>query len=114
MIPVPAMSIVLAGLAVVSGAGKLARHQLQVEVMQRVGVPLDRMWLLATAELAGAAGLIVGLWWWPIGVAAAAGLTLYFIGAVLAHLRVRDHSIGTALAMLVLSAATLALRVYTR
>jgi hypothetical protein len=35
----------------------------------------------------GALGLLVGIWFVPIGVAAAACLTLYFLGAVVAHAR---------------------------
>jgi hypothetical protein len=46
--------------------------------------------MLGTLKLAGAAGLLVGLVGPPaIGIAAATGLVLYFIGAVIAHLRAR-------------------------
>jgi hypothetical protein len=44
---------------------------------------------LALVEILGALGLLVGIWVVPIGVAAAAGLTLYFLGAVAAHVRVK-------------------------
>ncbi|MFJ9249128.1 DoxX family protein [Streptomyces sp. NPDC101776] len=37
-----------------------------------------------------AGGLVVGLWWGALGIAAAVGLTLYFVGVVGAHLRVGD------------------------
>jgi hypothetical protein len=44
--------------------------------------------MLGALKLAGAAGLLVGLAGLPaIGIAAATGLVLYFIGAVIAHLR---------------------------
>lgn len=55
-----------------------------------VGVP--RSWLrpLGAVKLAGAAGIVVGLLGVPeLGIAAAAGLVLFFIGAVLTHLRAR-------------------------
>lgn len=32
--------------------------------------------------LAGAAGLVGGLWWAPIGIAAAMGVAVYFLAAV--------------------------------
>jgi hypothetical protein len=54
----------------------------------RVGVP--RSWLptLAVLKLAGAAGLIVGLLGLRyLGIAAAIGLVLYFVGAVVVHVR---------------------------
>jgi hypothetical protein len=31
----------------------------------------DELGLLAAAEIAGAAGIVIGLFWWPIGVVAA-------------------------------------------
>lgn len=41
-------------------------------------------------ELAAAAGLLVGIAWRPLGVAAAIGVVLYFLGAIGAHARVKD------------------------
>lgn len=55
-----------------------------------VGVPPSWLPLLGALKAAGAVGLLVGLAGVPlIGVAAAAGLTLFFLGAVIAHLRAR-------------------------
>lgn len=78
-------------------------------------VHVPRSWLpaLGTLKLAGAIGLIVGLVGLPaIGIAAAAGLVLFFIGAVIAHLRTSVlYNIAAPGAYLVLSAASLALLV---
>jgi DoxX-like family len=75
-----------------------------------VGVP--RSWLrpLAAVKLAGAAGLVVGLLSLPaLGVAAAVGLVLFFVGAVITHLRAHVlYNIAFPGAYLCLSAATLA------
>jgi hypothetical protein len=50
--------------------------------------------------------------WPPIGVAAGIGLVLYFVGAIVSHLRVGDvKGIGSAAFMLVLAAGALTLRV---
>jgi type III secretory pathway component EscS len=46
----------------------------------------------------------------PIGVAAAIGLVLFFIGAIITHLRARDYSFGLAVVFLVLVVAALVLR----
>jgi hypothetical protein len=81
--------------------------------MSTVGFPEDRLWLLAAAETAGAVGVVAGLFWWPIGVAAAAGVILYFLGAVGAHLRVRDLNFAPALVLLMAGVAALILRVLT-
>ena len=58
--------------------------------MAHVGVPTERIPVLAALELFGAAGLVVGIWSRPIGLAASIGLTLYFAGAVGAHAKVND------------------------
>ncbi|WP_410647033.1 DoxX family protein [Amycolatopsis sp. cmx-4-54] len=55
-------------------------------------VDVPRSWIvpLGLAKAAGAAGLILGLFGVPyLGAAAAAGLVLFYIGAVLAHVRAR-------------------------
>ncbi|MGE2815152.1 DoxX family protein [Mycobacterium heidelbergense] len=78
-----------------------------------VGVP--RSWLpaLGAAKLAGAAGLAVGLLGLrALGIAAAVGLVLFFVGAVITHLRARVlYNIAFPGAFLCLSAAALALMV---
>lgn len=78
-----------------------------------VGVP--RSWLpaLGAVKLAGAAGLIVGLTGPPVlGIAAAAGLVLFFVGAVVTHLRAHVlYNIAFPGAYLCMSAASLALLV---
>lgn len=98
-----------------SGVGKIRRDPLPVEVVhETVGVPLKYFPLLAACEFAGAVGLVVGIWWPPVGIAAGIGLVLYFVGAVVSHLRVGDvKGIGSAAFMLVVAAAALVLRVLT-
>ena len=98
-----------------SGRAKLVREKTVMQTMSTIGFPLDRLWLLAAAEFAGAVGLVVGLFWWPLGVAAAIGVILYFIGAVGSHLRVRDlKGIAPAAVLLVVAIAALVLRLVTR
>ncbi len=85
-----------------------------------VGVP--RSWLpaLGAAKLAGALGLVAGLlapprFGAPLGLAAAAGLVLFFVGALVTHLRARVlYNIAFPGAYLCMSAATLALMVAHR
>jgi hypothetical protein len=80
----------LLGLAAVGSAmGKLRRVPQVVESMHAVGVRDSQIPVLAALELLGALGLLVGIWFVPIGMAAAAGLTLYFLGAVVANVRTK-------------------------
>jgi hypothetical protein len=112
-----AVAAVVSGLLalalVASGSAKLAKSPQVMEVMARVKFPHDKVWLLAVAELAGAAGVVAGLVWWPIGIAAAAGVVLYFVGAVGSHLRVGDRGFAAALSMLLMAVSALVLRALT-
>lgn len=105
-----ALAVVFALMLAVSGLGKMRRHAHQVKVIhETVGVPLNYFSLLAACEFAGALGLVAGIWWPALGVAAAIGLALYFVGAIISHLRVGDiKGVGPAVFMLALAAGALA------
>ena len=107
------ISGLLAATLVASARIKLVKDEAGVEIMTKVGFPLDKLWLLAIAELAGAVGLVVGLSWWPIGVAAAIGVVLYFLGAITFHLRAHDNRLAPATVLLLVSIAALVLRATT-
>ena len=72
-------------------------------------VQVSRRWMvpLGTLLSAGAMGLLAGFVVPALGTAAAIGLVLYFICAVVAHLRVRDREIGGAVFFLLLAATAL-------
>ncbi|GAA3767868.1 hypothetical protein GCM10022225_62930 [Plantactinospora mayteni] len=107
------LSALLAAVLLLSARGKLVRDPAQLKVLSRVGFPEERIALLAVAEIAGAAGLVLGLFWWPVGVAAAIGVIAYFVGAVGSHLRVRDFQIVPPAVLLLVGVAALALRLGT-
>jgi uncharacterized membrane protein YphA (DoxX/SURF4 family) len=106
------ITIFLAAMVTFSGIGKLRHDPHIVQVIHEVvGVPMKYFPLLAACELAGAFGLVLGIWWPLLGVAAGIGLVLYFVGACVSHLRVGDvKGIGPAAFILVVAAAALALR----
>lgn len=107
------VSLLIALAATGSAIGKLTKQAQVVEALRTVGVPDSKVPVLAALELAGAAGVVIGLWVAPLGVAAALGLTLYFIGAVVAHLRVNDRHIQPPAALAVVAAIALVLRIVT-
>ncbi len=76
-----------------------------------VGLPQTWLPWLAALKAAGAAGLLLGLMGVPvIGVAAATGLVLFFIGAIAAHIRARVYyNIAFPGGYLALAAASLVL-----
>jgi hypothetical protein len=111
LIATPVFAIMMA----LSGVAKIRHDPRIVKVIhETVGVPLQYIPMLAACVLAGALGLVLGIWWPPLGAAAGIGLVLYFAGAVVSHLRVGDFKgIGPATTLLVVSAGVLALRVLT-
>lgn len=72
-------------------------------------VRVPRAWMVPFGILlaSGAAGLLAGFAVPVLGVAAAVGLVIYFIGAVSAHVRVRDRKVAGAVSFLVMAAAAL-------
>jgi hypothetical protein len=78
--------------------------------MARVGVPESWITMLGILKAAGALGLLIGIGVPLIGTLAAAGLTLFFIGAIITHLRAHDYSFGLAVVFLLLAVAALILR----
>ena len=109
------ITILLAAMVAFSGLGKIRRDPRIVRVIHEIiGVPLRYFPLLAASEFAGALGVVLGIWWPPLGVAAGIGLVVYFVGAVASHLRVGDvKGIGPAAFMLVVAAAALVMRILT-
>ena len=77
--------------------------------MTKAGVP--RSWLLPLGALkaAGALGLLVGLGVPALGVVAAVGLVLFFVGAILTHVRAHWYSFTYPAAFLLLAVGSLGL-----
>jgi hypothetical protein len=108
---VTVLSVVLAAPLIFAAIRKLGHREEVVRSYAVVGVPEERLNSLAVILLAGAAGLIAGLFWAPIGVAAAIGVVCYFALAVAAHIRHHDQrNLPTPLAILALAAALLIVR----
>ena len=102
----------LLGLAAAgSGVSKLTKQSLSMESCAHVGVKAEFVPVLALLELAGALGLVAGIWIAPLGIAAAVGLALYFLGAVIAHLRIHDKpaDFAPAFVLFALAVATVVL-----
>ena len=78
--------------------------------MARVGVPESWITILGILKAAGALGLLIGIGVPLIGIAAGVGLVLFFVAAIITHLRVRDYSFGLAVIFLLLAVAALILR----
>ncbi|HEX8758658.1 MAG TPA: DoxX family protein [Pseudonocardiaceae bacterium] len=109
------VTVLLAAICLNSAAMKLRQHEQVLAVISgTVGVPKQYLPVLAALEIAGAAGILLGLWLEPLGIAAATGLVAYFVGAVGGHLRVRDtKNLAMPVPPLVLAITVLVLRIVT-
>ena len=88
------------------------RSQFVLENMESVRVKASWLYPLGFFKLAGAIGLLVGIAVPVLGVAAASGLVLFFIGAIVAHLRAGALSTIPFPGILLLAAvASLVLRI---
>ncbi len=108
------VGVVLAAILTFSARAKLTKDEKVTKTITDLGVPLGWFPFLAACELAGAVGLIVGIWIAPLGIAATIGIIVYFAGAVAAHLRARDtKGAPVPLVILVIAVAADVLRFLT-
>ncbi len=107
------VTLLAAAANIFSAALDFIRYKQILINMARVGVPDSWITILGTLKAAGAIGLLIGIGVPLIGTAAAAGLALFFVGAIITHLRARDYSFGLAIVFLLLAVAALALRLAT-
>lgn len=96
-------SIILGGL-LFTGIGKYIRAEPIENNLEAAEVPRKWWDYLATVEMLAFVGLFVGLFWWPLALLTSAALVLYFGGAVLAHIRVKDKNVVPSGILMVLSA----------
>jgi hypothetical protein len=86
---VTAVAALMAGF---SGTVLLLRAQWIVQALDEYRIPRSWWTWLGLAKVAGAVGLLVGLAVPVIGVAAGAGLVVYFAGAVVTVVRARSYA----------------------
>jgi hypothetical protein len=80
----------LAALFAFSSSIKLLGVRQSLAVRDHLGIKPTPWRLIGALELAGVVGVLVGLWWPPLGIAAAVGLALLSVGAVVSHVRASD------------------------
>jgi DoxX-like protein len=89
----PAYVIIVTSTLVVNAAAATAdffRARFVLANTAEVGIAEGWLPLLGALKAAGAAGLLIGLLWArPIGLAAAIGLVLFFVGAIATHVHAR-------------------------
>jgi uncharacterized membrane protein YphA (DoxX/SURF4 family) len=84
------LSILLAAVFVASGTPKALKNAKTASAAEHLNFSAGSYHVIGALEVAAAAGLIIGLFWAPLGIAAAGGLTLLMVGAAISHGRVKD------------------------
>ena len=102
------VTILLAGLFTFAASIKLLGVSQSLAIRDHLGLKPLQWRLIGACELAGVAGVLVGLMWAPIGIAAAIGLVLLSIGAIVFHLRASDGAKDMAPAVIGLALAVAA------
>jgi len=105
------ISLLLAAVCLLPAAGKLLGHPKMRQSAAHFGIVWPRYRLIGVAELAATAGILAGLWWHFLGVAAAAGMILLLTGALITHRHAGDNAkdMAPALLALVITIAYLAI-----
>lgn len=83
------VTVIAAALVAFSAAANIFRFRFIVRNLENYGVPRSWWPWLSLAKAAGAAGLLVGLAVPVVGMIAAIGLVLFFLGAVVTVIRAR-------------------------
>lgn len=99
------VTILLAALFTFAASIKLLGVSQSLAIRDHLGVKPVQWRLIGACELAGVAGVLVGLMWAPIGIAAAIGLALLAIGAIAFHVRASDSAKDAAAAVIGLALA---------
>jgi len=97
-----ALSVLLLTGCLLPGAAKVGGHPRMRESAQHFRIPWQRYRLIGVAELAAAAGVLAGLRWHPLGLAAAAGMAFLLVGALIMHRRAGDRGRETGPALIIL------------
>ncbi|GIF73580.1 DoxX family protein [Asanoa siamensis] len=84
-------------------------HDFPKAQMRMKRLPLSWMPMLGTFLAAGSLGLLAGFAVPALGIAAAIGLVLYFVGALIAHLRVGSRDLVGWAVFFVTATSTLVL-----
>ena len=90
------VSVLLSLAFAAAGAGKVAMNKMSQDHSVHLGFSANAYRGIGALELAGAAGLLIGLWVAALGAAAGIGLVLMMVGAVIAHVRAKDAVKDTA------------------
>jgi hypothetical protein len=104
------VTVLAAGANTYAAINDFTQAEFVLANMTRLGVAKSWLPMLGILKAAGVLGLLAGIGIPAIGVAASVGLVLFFVAAIITHLRARDYSLGPAIVFLMLAVAAMVLR----
>lgn len=99
------VSIVYALMCLAPATMKLSGTAPMRAAAEHFDVPWNRYRAIGLLELAAAVGVLGGIYWRPIGLAAALGMVALLVGALLFHRRAGDKASEYAAALVFLAAS---------
>ncbi|MEU6827185.1 DoxX family protein [Nocardia beijingensis] len=91
MIATTALAILLAVVFLGAGASMVMAVDAQRANAAHLGYSVSAFRCIGAAATLGALGVLLGLAYPPVGLAAATGLVALMVGAIISHVRVRDR-----------------------
>lgn len=85
-------SVVYALLCMVPAVMKLGGTSKMRAAAEHFEIPWPRYRAIGILEASASVGVLAGLLWWPIGLAAALGMIALLVGAVIVHRRAHDKA----------------------
>jgi hypothetical protein len=98
-----ALSVLLGVACLVPATAKLGSHPKMLASASHFGISWTRYRLIGLVELAAATGVLIGLFWTALGLAAASGMALLLLGALATHRRAGDGLKHAAAAVVALA-----------
>jgi uncharacterized membrane protein YphA (DoxX/SURF4 family) len=87
------LSVILALACLGAGTPKaLLKGDVPTQLHQHMNLSFGLIRFIGLAEVAAAAGLIIGIWWRPLGIAAAIGMAVLLISASGFHAKAGDYA----------------------
>lgn len=103
------VTVLAAAALTFAAVADFTRYEKVLESMTRAGVPKSWLNVLGALKAAGALGLLVGIGVPLIGIAAAVGVILFFVGAIVTHVRAHWYSFSYISVYLALATGSLGL-----
>lgn len=87
------LSVLLGLVTLAAGVPKaLLKGDVPANLQSHMGLSAGLVRFIGLAEVAATVGLVIGLFWQPLGIAAAVGFAITMVGAIFFHAKAGDYA----------------------